>query len=818
MELMKPKELERPRLESELQKIYEIPLMIVTAPSGYGKTTLVKRVLQKEKDLRIIWLSLGREEVDEVWIWNFLCDKFSKFNPEFGEKLRELGLPGSSLEIGHMIGIVRQFLNAPFCLVIDDYQECHSARINELLTELVYEEIGNLHIVLISRMYPDLPFEEMFLRGYCISMDQKSLALSREETDETFRINGITLSKEELDRLYEYTDGWISAVYLSLYEYKRSGRLGHFTSASHLLKTAIYDKLPASLRELCMKMSLFESFTVDEAGYVTELTVPAVTLLEAVEQYGFMQFDTGSRHFIMHTLLRTVASRELEYLQIDKKRLFNRAGEWRENNGDNVKALVYYRNSGNQDAVFRLLSGKQHNEIIETVPVIVRNIFADTPVEVKARYPVAWLSFIYDSITREDWVWGEYLFREAQSVFEQMYDLSREQVRLKGELLIIQALLEYNDIEKMSMCMREAYELLGHEPSGIFRQTLLTYGAPYMTMCYYNCPGRLKEVIAWEKEFARYHTRLVGRGEGDWDDLFDAEYAMMTGDMEKAYSLAVRAGERAVARRQSCVIVSSYYIQCRCLIYFGKVQELLQKMRELDSLAKADTSTVLVVDYELSVSYLFACLDRKEHVAGWIRSFNLEQCRRVVRNSRSGCIAYGMLLCKEKRWTELDDIADQCIAPYENLRHSYAVIRGYIYKAISAWHLDGAEKAREYLSRAFALAEQDELRIAFVENCNELMPIMEGMQGRFCNSLAPLFRQYQRSLKLFTQENKPIVLTRREQELMQLVKSGLRNGDISKSMNIALVTVEKNLTSIYRKLNVSNRAAAIARLDEISCI
>lgn len=814
MELMKPKELQRPRLEEKLQKLFEIPLFIVTAPSGYGKTTLVRKVLQQETNLRTVWISLGREEVDEVWIWNFLCDKFREFNPEFGDKLREMGLPGTSIQIGRLLGIVRQFLISPFCLVIDDYQECHSARINELLTALVYEEIGNLHIVLITRMYPDLPFEEMFLRGYCMSVDQNSLALSREETEETFRINGIKLSEEELDRLYEYTDGWISAVYLSLFEYKRSGRLGHFTSASHLLKTAIFDKLPASLRELCTKMSLFESFTVEEAGYVTELTVPAVSLLEAVERYGFMQFEAGSRHFIMHALLRAVASRELEHLEIDKSNLFNRAGEWRENNGDNAKALIYYRNAGNQDAVFRLLSGKLHNEIIDTVPVIVRNIFADTPVEVKARYPVAWLSFIYDSITREDSAWGEYLFREARQVFEQMYDLGAEQARLKGELLIIQALLEYNDIEKMNMCLREAYELLGHEPSGIFRQTLLTYGAPYMTMCYYNRPGKLKEVIAQEKEFARYHTRLVGRGEGDWDDLFDAEYAMMTCDMEKAYGLAVRAGERAVARRQSCVIVSSYYIQCRCLIYLGRTQELLQRLREFDNLAKDNTGTVLVVDYELSVSYLFACLDRKENVAVWVRNFDLEQCRRIVRNSRSGCMAYGMLLCKEKRWNELDSIAEQCIAPYENLKHSYAVIRGYIFKSIAAWHLDGPDKAREYLNRAFVLAEQDEIRIVFVENSLELMPIMEGMQGRFCNSLKPLIRQYQRSLKLFAQESKPVVLTNREQELMQLVKAGLRNGEISKKMNIALVTVEKNLTSIYRKLNVSNRAAAIARLGE----
>ena len=59
------------------------------------------------------------------------------------------------------------------------------------------------------------------------------------------------------------------------------------------------------------------------------------------------------------------------------------------------------------------------------------------------------------------------------------------------------------------------------------------------------------------------------------------------------------------------------------------------------------------------------------------------------------------------------------------------------------------------------------------------------------------------------------LLTKREAELMEYVRAGLRNAEIGEKMHIAQVTVEKNLTSIYRKLGVKNRTAAIRMLDEL---
>lgn len=800
-----------------MSEIWVKALTIVAAPSGYGKTTLLRNYLQKFPHITPFWLSFGHEEVDEVWVWKRLCDRFRDQSEAFAERLQAIGLPQNAQEMDYFVALVRKYLAGPVCVVLDDFQECESMALNKVLTRLAYEEIGNLHIVLITRVYPELPYEEMFLRGYCITVDQSMLSLNREETNEIFRINGVMLEEKYLDEIYKYTDGWISAVYLALFEYQRAGRIGRFSSISHLLKTAIYDKLTPAIQDLYRKMSLFESFTLEQAVYVSECAIHPMALLDAMEQYGFMQFDVLSKHYEMHALMKKVAAEELERIQADKKRLYDRNGEWCEKNESYVQAIVSYRDAGNQKAVFRLLSGEMRSAIFEEAPGIIGDIFEETPFEVKAQYPAAWLGYIYNAIIKMDVEWGKRLFEEARGIYRQMYHLDTEHPELKAELLIIRSLLEFNDLEKINTSLKEAYELLGHKSSRIFRQTLLTYGTPFMTLLYYNKSGGLKRVVELEKEYAQFHMRLVGGGDGGWDDLFDAEYAFLTGDMEKTYRLAVQVGQKAVVRRQVCIIISSYYLQLRSLIYMGEEREFEQKMSEFLRLVKGVSRPVLIVDTQIAYSYVYASLGRKDMVAEWIQNFELEDCSRVVRSTRSACIIYGMLLCKTGQWAQLDTIAEQMLVPYADTKHIYAVIRGYVYKAIAAMHLDGMEKARDYLRRAIAMAEPDEVRIPFIENGVELQPVMEGMEyrGSFFASLKPLMRHYQKSLKQFQREEPRVVLTKREEELMSLVKAGFRNMEISEKLNIALVTVEKNLTAIYRKLNVSNRAAAIARMEEL---
>lgn len=200
---IKPIELERKHLDDILSEILERALIIVSAPSGYGKTTAVKLFFSKHTEITGIWVRLEHTESDEVWVWRKLCEAFQERNQRLGQILTELGLPSTEQEINYFISIIREYLKNPICIIFDDYHDCNSQAINRLIERVVYEEIPNLHIIIISRIYPELSIEEMMLKGYCIAIDQRMMSLSRKESDEIFRINGFELSSLESEKMFE---------------------------------------------------------------------------------------------------------------------------------------------------------------------------------------------------------------------------------------------------------------------------------------------------------------------------------------------------------------------------------------------------------------------------------------------------------------------------------------------------------------------------------------------------------------------------------------------------------------------------------------
>lgn len=818
--LAKPMELDRTHLVAAIEDVLCKPLGIIVAPSGYGKSTIVEKTLEKHPEIRTYWLSLGNSEVDEVWVWRKLCETFINDNPRLYKDMSDIGLPETAQETDYLFSTVRKNIPKPVCIVLDDYHECNGKLINRLIEKIVYEEFSNLHILVVSRIYPDIACEELFLKGYCSIIDQQMLALSKEESKEIFQINNIELTEPELDRMFEYTDGWIAAVYLVLYDYIKTGRFEHRSNVGRLLKTAIFDKLSEQMQEVCMKMSLVKRFTLEEACYVTGKEISPYSLLQIQERFGFLQFDVGAGEYIMHALLRTVAAEELDKKGLDKRILYRRFGECREKNKKYVSAIMCYSRAEDNEEILKILSGKDRSLIYEQAPGVIDNILDGIPLEIKLKYPVAYLTYIYLITFKENVEKGARLYREVVVACETKTEKGHKYDQLKGELLILESMLCFNDLEQINTKLRKAYELLDNHVSKIFYYALLTLGAPTMTVLYYKKPGELAQTIKLEKEYAKYHMALIKGMDGDWDDFFDAEYALMVNDMETAETLSEKVAEKATFTQSgTCIIISSYYVRLRSLIFQGKEKEFYQVMEEFENHMKGTVRATLLTDYELACGYVYSSIGRLDKVPEWLCRFDLAQCSRMVRNVRSGCVVYGMLLCSMKKWVKLNAIAEQMLMPYENTHHTYIMIFAYIFKAIAEYNLGVEKKACGYLREAVVLAEPDGVTVPFIENGVHILPMVQKLakDSLFCSRLIKPIQDYQKALKAFEhKKEKQSLLTGRELELMEYVKEGLRNSEISEKMHIALVTVEKNLTSIYRKLNVSNRAAAVARLEELT--
>ena len=110
MNVLGVREYEREKLEKELENVVEKPLIMVIAPSGYGKSTLVRQFFSKHDSLLNLWFPMQRDEVDGNWIWHRICNKIHEYNKPLYDRVAHLSLPQSDQEMSYMIRMLNTYV------------------------------------------------------------------------------------------------------------------------------------------------------------------------------------------------------------------------------------------------------------------------------------------------------------------------------------------------------------------------------------------------------------------------------------------------------------------------------------------------------------------------------------------------------------------------------------------------------------------------------------------------------------------------------------------------------------------------------------
>lgn len=812
--------LERTSLWKKVEEMKEVPLMLVAAPAGYGKSSVVREYMQQNID-NYIWISLGQEKVQEEWLWSRINHELRPVNEKLSRQLAEMGIPSEdSREDAIFLKNIRKELEGTdFYMVLDDYQTCNGPAINRLLTKLAYEDIPGIHMIVISRVYVDVPFEEMMLKGFCSVINQADLTLTKEETDQLFAINGVQLDEVQSRQVYEYTDGWIAAASLLWFDYQKNGGLQPTGTISRLLHEAVYSKLSKEDRAFLYDMSYFAELSQQELEVVTDQTVSDKRMDSLMEQTGLIHFNLKNQKYGMHSLLRTVAQQQPAG---DKLACYRKYAVYREKCGDNISAMEYYGKAGDRESILRILEGESRFELMERVPDFMLEFFKTTPdSEEFYRHPTAVLSFIHCMIMSADMrisQEGVRFYRYISRLYKEADREGEEYADLQGELMVIDSLVQFNDIAASCRSLCEAWELRKHKPSFIFAKRIYSYGVPETLLMYHRQPGRLLETVLEEKKYSQNYMRLIYNLQGSLEFLIDAEYDLETGQVERAYKAAATALQKAKFRNHVCAIISSYLVMLRCLIGMGERKQFEEMMEQFGSYMENVSGFLLCCDYDQACGYVYALIGRLEKVPMWIRNRQLENCNQIVRDSRSGCIIYGIYLCRKKQWVQLSANAEEMAVSFANTRHVFAEIYAGIFNGIALWNMQKEEEAKEYLKSALRMSECDSIVMPFMELSFVLMPLLKAVEKEeaYAGKLIPMCERWLSGIEAFQEVACiSVTLTKREQELMELLVTGLRNSDIGRRMNIAQVTVEKNLTNIYRKIGAGNRIGAIKWYTEI---
>ena len=378
---------------------------------------------------------------------------------------------------------------------------------------------------------------------------------------------------------------------------------------------------------------------------------------------------------------------------------------------------------------------------------------------------------------------------------------------------------------KMAETIQQAYEVLDGRPSEIFNERFIAmFMVPELYGIYYSEAGKLLSSIEKIKEFSRYYLALVNAKDSGWEWMAEGEYCYLMGDVQKAVEISEIAFQKACFRKEAAAIISTAFLKMKCYIYLGKYTELVECLNVLEeagsAINKRETITVL---YDLVNGYIRQCMG-EPGIAEWLKNYELISYNNYFKITCAGSVTYGRILMEEGKYAQLTAIAEDMMEYQEWSSSCYLRIKGGVYLTIAKYHLFGEEAAREELEKVLKVAQKDELVALFMENAGELLPILklvedEEIDREYLKMVIFHCQQYQTGQNLVLNkgegQKEASLLTERELEILQLVKTGYKNGEIGKTLNIATVTVEKALSNIYRKLNVKGRTEAVKKLEKV---
>ena len=215
-----PEILARPRLIERLRANLSLPVTLVTANAGSGKTTLVADFLRKqERDY--VWYQLDHTDADPAVFLGYLAYGIQQRVPSFGESIfaylqqpQELAQPERAVDV--LLNEILEGVEQQLIVVLDDYHHLGAdTAVHAVLDRLIAYLPDVIHIVIISREVPPLTLARLRSQDSMSQIDRSDLLFTDDETQQLFRkVFGLILTAEQLREYRERTRGWITALQL----------------------------------------------------------------------------------------------------------------------------------------------------------------------------------------------------------------------------------------------------------------------------------------------------------------------------------------------------------------------------------------------------------------------------------------------------------------------------------------------------------------------------------------------------------------------------------------------------------------------------
>lgn len=357
--------VQRPALFERLQAAFHHRLLLIVAPPGWGKTTLMAQAVQISGEPGLVWLTLDEADNDPLRFWSYVLTGLARIEPALGPAAMAFQTTLQPRMDYIMAQVINTLITSPassarIMLVLDDYHSIREPGIHATLEMLIEQIPERLHVVISSRSTPPLPLARWRAAGYIHELRAPDLRFGLEDGRQLLSaVLGRTMGAGQVLDLIERTEGWAAGLHLAglalraegevtlsrateqwplarsvghpfIVDYLTSEILRHQSAVlqTFLLRTSILQKMCAELcAELCAEQLPVQASDIEQAQL-------ALHSLEQANMF-VLALDEQQQWFRYHQLFADALRTHLQQHEPDLyNHLHRRAMYWYERKVD----------------------------------------------------------------------------------------------------------------------------------------------------------------------------------------------------------------------------------------------------------------------------------------------------------------------------------------------------------------------------------------------------------------------------------------------------------------------------------------------------
>lgn len=855
-------------------------LTLISAPAGYGKTTLISSWL-KERQIPSAWLSLDGGDNNPICFLQYLIATLSPLSSGIEAEAPGMLQGNQPPQFENIINLLVNELTSlprPFILVLDDLHVIQSEFVLKIIAYLLEHLPPQMHLALLSRTDPLLPLSRLRARNQLTDIRADQLRFTHDEIAAFLNdVMGLALSADDLSAMETRTEGWIATLQLAALSMQGSkdihGFISAFTGSHHYVMDYLVEEV-LGLQSKKVGDFLMQTSILDQmCGSLCESVVDAdpqepvngQAMLEALERMNLfvIPLDDERRWYRYHHLFAEMLKKRLEQHFPDSlPRMHQRASQWFEQNGLVPEAVRHSLTGGDQDRVIQLIeqngailliSGEYH-----ALSNWIKAVDSRSQTHPWIHIIQAWLFILTGQPER-----SEEVLQIAEKLISPIEADAKTRIML-GAIATGRAYRSFinGDTNRTAAFARQAMEYL-YDVDLVSRSIRSIAISLLGDACLMN--GELEEARQ-----AYTEAKRIGQAAGDIHVVMVVSCSLSRVYMEQGLlhqAAEILAEALQMATRpdgKKMVIAGEVYAELSQVSYeWNNLDTTLEQVHSCIALCQqwgyrgfqAVGSVMLALleqvqghpEAALEAMHIAENLTREHHFAFryavwvkytlvrlWITQGNLEKASHIVQESgvtikdeisflrELEFLALLRLLLAKGDYEASLILSRRILKKAETARQIRRMIEVLVLQALIFQGRKDLDQALTALKNALSLAKPESYIRTFVDEGEPMVRLLHLARSRQIETeyVTELLSAMEKVAGKTQHPAQPLItpLTAREVEVLKLIEAGHSNQDIANHLVISMPTVKRHISNIYTKLGAKSRTQAIAIGKELKLI